>query len=127
MLRLVYFRYIVASAGALGVDMAVFIGALALGSEPVTAAATGYLSGLVAHWFMSSRAVFAGQLADKGAQRRQQQGLFLGSALVGLGITMGIVGLGHALGADPRLAKLAAIAISFQVTYLLRRKIVFSC
>jgi putative flippase GtrA len=127
MLRLVYVRYIVASAGALGVDMAVFMGALALGAAPVSAAAAGYLTGLVAHWFMSSRAVFVGRLADKGAQRWQQQGLFLGSALVGLGITMAVVGIGHALGADPRLAKLVAIAISFQATYLLRRKIVFSC
>ena len=127
MRRLVYVRYIVASAGALGLDMAVFMGALALGVNPVTAAAAGYLTGLVAHWFMSSRAVFVGQLADKGTQRWQQQGLFLGSALVGLAITMAIVGLGHALGADPRLAKLAAIAVSFQVTYILRRKIVFSC
>ena len=127
MRRLVYVRYIVASAGALGLDMAVFMGALALGVNPVAAAAAGYLTGLVAHWFMSSRAVFVGQLADKGTQRWQQQGLFLGSALVGLAITMAIVGLGHALGADPRLAKLAAIAVSFQVTYILRRKIVFSC
>lgn len=126
MLRLVYVRYIVASAGALGVDMAVFMAALAFGGAPVLAAAAGYLTGLIAHWFMSSRAVFVGQLADKGALRWQQQGMFLGSAFFGLGITMEIVWLGHALGGDARLAKLAAIAISFQVTYILRRKIVFS-
>ena len=34
-------------------------------------------------------------------------------------------GGGSALGLDPRLAKLAAIAVSFQTTYLLRRHIVF--
>ena len=36
-----------------------------------------------------------------------------------------IVGGGSALGLDPRLAKLAAILVSFQTTYLLRRHIVF--
>ena len=48
-----------------------------------------------------------------------------GSALVGLGVTTAIVGGGSALGIDPRLAKLAAIVVSFQTTYLLRRHIVF--
>ena len=118
-LRLPYLRYVVASAMALGVDMALFLAAMRLGAAPATAAAIGYLSGIVAHWFLSSRAVFVGRLAEKGAQRRQQQGLFLGSALVGLGITTAIVA--------PWLAKLAAIAVSFQATYTLRRKIVFSC
>ena len=36
-----------------------------------------------------------------------------------------IVGTGSAFGFDPRLAKLAAIVVSFQTTYLLRRHIVF--
>ena len=125
-LRLAYARYVIASAVALGVDITVFLAALGLGAPPVVAAAAGYMTGLVVHWFMSSRVVFVGRLADKGGARLQQQGLFLGSALTGLGITMAIVGIGDLLGADPRLAKLAAVAISFQVTYILRRKIVFS-
>ena len=126
MIRLVYVRYVVASAGALGLDMAVFMAALALGVTPALAAGIGYAAGIGAHWLMSSRAVFTGRLAEKGPARRQQQALFLGSALVGLAITMAIVGLGNLVHVDPRLAKLAAIAVSFQATYLLRRKIVFA-
>jgi putative flippase GtrA len=122
----VYFRYLVASVGALGLDMAVFMASLALGAPPVLAAAGGYGSGIGAHWLLSSRAVFTGRLAEKGKARRQQQALFLASALVGLALTMGIVGIGSLFGADPRLAKLAAIAVSFQATYILRRKVVFA-
>ncbi len=126
MLRSTYVRYIVASGGALGVDMALFMAALALAMAPAAAAALGYCAGILAHWLMSSRAVFVGQLAEKGTARRQQQMLFLGSALVGLAITVAIVGLGHRLAIDARLAKLVAIGISFQATYLLRRKLVFA-
>ena len=127
LLRLPYLRYVVVSAGALAADMAIFMATLELGAAPAAAAATGYLFGVAIHWLLSSRAVFAGQLRDKGVPRLHQQGLFLGSALVGLGLTTAIVGIGAALGLDPRIAKLAAVVVSFQVTYLLRRKIVFSC
>jgi putative flippase GtrA len=122
----VYPRYIVASAGALGLDMALFMGALALGVGPVVAAALGYAAGIGAHWLLSSRAVFVGRMADKGKARRQQQALFIASGLAGLAVTMAIVGLGTLLGADPRLAKIGAIIVSFQLTYILRRKIVFA-
>jgi putative flippase GtrA len=121
-----YLRYVVASGGALGLDMGLFMAALALGVPPVAAAALGYCSGIVAHWLLSSRTVFVGHLAEKGSPRRQQQLLFLGSALIGLAITMGIVGLGQKLHVDPRLAKIVAVGISFQVTYLLRRMLVFA-
>ena len=125
--RFLYIRYVVASAGALGVDMALFLAAMALGMTPTLASGLGYCSGILAHWLLSSRAVFTGALAQRGTARRQQQALFLTSAFVGLGVTMGIVGIGHALALDPRLAKIAAIGISFQITYLLRRRIVFAC
>lgn len=126
MLRFVYVRYFMASATALALDSGIFLVGLRAGISPVVAAAGGYTAGLVLHWLLSSRAVFVGALADQGAQRRQQQALFFGSALAGLVITTGIVGFASAFGLDPRLAKLTAIAISFQVTYLLRKKLVFA-
>ena len=126
MLRITYLRYLVASGGALGLDLGLFMAALALGMAPVAAAALGYCSGIAAHWLMSSRAVFVGRLAAAGTARRQQQLLFLGSALVGLAVTMAIVGVGELFAVDPRLAKLAAVALSFQITYLLRRRLVFA-
>jgi putative flippase GtrA len=125
-ISLTYLRYLVASVGALGVDMGLFVGALALGLHPTLAAGTGYTAGILAHWLLSSRAVFTGQLAEAGAPRRQQQALFLVSAMIGLGVTMAIVGLGHAIALDPRLAKLVAIGVSFQITYFIRRRVVFA-
>jgi putative flippase GtrA len=45
---------------------------------------------------------------------------------VGLGITTAIVGLGSRWGVYPLLAKIVAIGVSFQVTYMLRKKVVFA-
>jgi len=126
MSRFVYLRYLVASGGALAVDMGLFLGAMAMGVQPVIASGLGYGTGIGAHWLLSSRAVFVGHVAERGWARRQQQALFLTSALIGLAITMAIVGLGARLQIDPRLAKLVAIGVSFQTTYLLRRKLVFA-
>jgi putative flippase GtrA len=126
MLDQVYTRYIGASVVSLGLDFGVFLAALSLGVPPAIAAATGYLAGIVCHWGISSRFVFPGHLATSSAGKRHQQALFLLSALVGLGITTGIVGIAVRYGLDPRLAKGAAIVVSFQATYVLRRKVVFA-
>jgi putative flippase GtrA len=126
MLDPVYTRYIGASVVSLGLDFGVFMALLSLGTPPAIAAATGYIAGILCHWAISSRFVFAGQVAASSAGRRQQQLLFLLSALVGLGLTTAIVGIGVRYGFDPRLAKTAAIIVSFQATYVLRRKVVFA-
>ena len=126
MARLVYLRYVAASAGALALDMVLFMAALALGVSAVAGAALGYCAGIGAHWLLSSRAVFSGSLADAGRPRVRQQALFLGSALAGLLTTMAVVGAGTLAGIDPRIAKAVAIAVSFQLTYLLRRRVVFA-
>ncbi|HEX5257827.1 MAG TPA: GtrA family protein [Sphingomicrobium sp.] len=122
----IYLRYIAASAASLGVDFAIFLAALSVGISPAPAAAVGYIVGIVCHWLISSRMVFVGQVAQSAAARRQQQALFVLSALVGLGITTGIVGLGTRYGLDPRIAKGIAIVVSFQATYVLRKKVVFA-
>ena len=126
MLDQVYVRYIAASAVSLGVDFAVFIAAMSAGVPPALAAACGYVVGIVSHWLISSRMVFVGHVAEDSASRRHQQALFVVSALVGLGITTGIVGLGSRYGLDPRVAKGIAIVVSFQATYVLRKKVVFA-
>jgi putative flippase GtrA len=124
-LDLVFLRYIAASAFALAVDMGTFLALLSLGLEAAIAAAAGYALGIAAHWIVSSRAVFTDGVAERGPDRNRQKALFIGSALAGLALTTTIVGLGTGLGLDPRLAKLAAIAASFTVTWLLRERVVF--
>ena len=126
MLDQIYLRYIAASAISLGVDFAIFMLALSAGVPPAVAAAIGYIVGILCHWLISSRMVFIGQIAQSTAARRQQQALFVLSALVGLGITTGIVGLGTRYGLDPRIAKGIAIVVSFQATYILRKRVVFA-
>lgn len=126
MLDQVYLRYIGASAVSLGVDFAIFMVALSVGVPPALAAACGYMVGIVCHWLISSRMVFVGHVAEDSASRRNQQALFVLSALVGLGITTGIVGIGSRYGLDPRIAKGIAIVVSFQATYVIRKKVVFA-
>lgn len=118
-------RYLGASVGALAVDMGSFLALLALGSTPAAAAAAGYSLGIVAHWLLSSRAVFSDAVAPRGLGRTRQKALFVISALLGLALTTAIVGLGDIAGIDPRLAKGGAIAASFTLTWMLRSRIVF--
>ncbi len=123
--RMTYLRYFGASVASLGVDVAMFLLLCAGGMPPAAAAAAGYCGGIVSHWLISSRLVFADGLRAAGAERGRQQLLFLSTALAGLAITIAIVGLADVWGLDARLAKLVAIVVSFQATYLLRSKLVF--
>ncbi len=118
-------RYLLVSVIALCVDMGCFLMLLATGIWPALASAIGYSAGIIAHWLLSSRAVFADSLADKGLARARQKALFVGSALAGLALTTLIVGAADLAGLDPRPAKLVAILVSFTATWLLRSRIVF--
>ncbi len=118
-------RYLLASIGALAVDMGAFLALLALGLWPVLASTIGYVLGIVAHWILSSRTVFTQSVADERGARNRQKALFVGSALVGLALTAMIVGTGSALGLDSRLAKIVAVGASFVATWLLRKQVVF--
>tara|TARA_B110001454_G_C12720076_1_gene434302 strand:- start:143 stop:544 length:402 start_codon:yes stop_codon:yes gene_type:complete len=123
--RITYARYIMASALALAADLSLFMMLLKFSVHAVPASMAGYCGGLVVHWIVSSRLVFA-QKAARGNERNRQKALFVVSTLVGLAITSFIVGTGSHFGFDPRLAKLLAVAVSFQTTYMLRRSVVFA-
>ena len=125
--NLLYVGYVGASAISLGVDFTIFMLALKIGVPPAAAAACGYMVGIFCHWLVSSRFVFIAHVAKDARAHRQQQLLFVLSALGGLGITTAIVGLGSWCHVDPRIAKAVAIVVSFQATYLLRKKVVFAC
>jgi putative flippase GtrA len=122
---IVFLRYLTASAIALGVDFGSFLVLLQFGIPAAIAAALGYSLGIVTHWLLSTRAVFTNRVAPRGIERTRQKAMFVFSALLGLGLTTAIVGAGTAMGIDPRLAKLAAIAVSFSVTWLLRERLIF--
>lgn len=119
-------RYVLASVGALALDLGLFMALLHLGMFAAAASVIGYCAGIALHWLLSSRAVFAGAAAIDGDARHRRKLLFMGSALVGLMITTAMVGLGTLAGADPRIAKLVAVAISFQTSYWLRKRVVFA-
>ena len=118
-------RYGLASVGALAVDVGSFLAFMEAGLHPTPASAMGYSLGILAHWLMSSRAVFQDSVAKGGMARTRQKALFVISALVGLGLTALIVTLGDWAGAQPMLSKAIAIVISFVATWLLRSRIVF--
>ena len=118
-------RYLIASVGALAVDFGSFLVLLALGMLAAPASALGYTLGILAHWLLSSRAVFHDTVVERGRERHKQKALFVVSALIGLVLTTAIVGLADSVGIDPRIAKLAAICVSFTVTWVLRAKVVF--
>lgn len=120
-----YSRYAVASALSLGVDVSLFTFLVAAMLPAGLASACGYVAGIAVHWLVSSRLVFADSLR-RGRARRRQQLLFIVSALAGLAITIGIVGIGTALGLPPLVAKLIAIVASFQATWLMRSRLVFA-
>lgn len=124
--RITYARYLVASALSLATDLCLFMLLLASGMAPVAASAIGYTAGLFMHWLISSRLVFSRQPTPFISRRRRQKLLFVMSAVIGLTLTSAVVGIGSMLGLDPRIAKLIAIALSFQTTYLLRRNVVFA-
>ena len=119
-------RYMVASALSLAVDMGSFLVLLALGAAATPASAAGYALGIVSHWLISSRKVFADGVAARGPQRTRQKAMFVISALIGLALTTAVVGSATLAGLDPRLAKLVAIVVSFTATWLLRSRIVFT-
>jgi putative flippase GtrA len=122
----VFSRYLIVSVIALLVDMALFVQLIELELTPASASALAYSAGIIAHWALSSRVVFTGRVARGRGRRAAQQAQFGVSALVGLGITTGIVTLGTYLGFDPALAKLAAIGVSFIIVWHIRNRYIFN-
>src|SRR5690606_6632597 len=114
-IRLVW--YLFASVGALAVDMGSFLALLALGLAATPASALGYCLGILAHWILSTRVVSADTAASGGHARIRQKALFVVSAFIGLALTTFIVWTGERAGLDPRLAKVAAIGVSFSATW----------
>lgn len=124
--QLTFIRYGVVSVAALAVDMGIFLALLQSGMISALAAAIGYAFGIFAHWMLSSRKVFQDRVSQRGSRERtQQKAMFVVSALIGLVLTMAVVGIGEFIDVDPRIAKVFAIILSFTLTYLLRNAVIF--
>ena len=122
--RLSITRYLLASIISLAFDVALFMVLVAFAMEAGISSAAGYTAGIVIHWLISSSFVFPGK-AKKGAALQFQRLGFLGTALLGLGITVTIVSWLTGLGAIPVVAKGAAVFVSFFAVYLTRKYGVF--
>ncbi|WHO38782.1 GtrA family protein [Sphingobium sp. AP49] len=120
--RFMFARYLLASIIALASDMLLFLALSHGGAAPALAAFGGYATGLVVHWLISSRFVFD---TGSGPTHAQRLGFVL-SALVGLGITMAMVGGLSALGMAPATAKLLSIPVSFLSVYAIRKYGIFA-
>jgi putative flippase GtrA len=117
-------RYLLASVVALGCDVAVYFALVGMSLDTTFASALGYSIGIIVHWLISSQIVFVGKLRE-GTALHLQRALFAGSALLGLGITVGIVAMFTSMGSDALTAKIAAIIVSFIAVYATRKWGVF--
>ncbi|WP_373490827.1 GtrA family protein [Parasphingorhabdus sp.] len=117
-------RYLLASVVSLAFDVALFMVMVAFLVDPGWASAAGYSAGIVVHWLISSSFVFPGKTRDGAALQLQRLG-FIGTAVLGLGITVSIVSGLTSAGVLPVMAKAAAVAVSFFAVYLTRKYGVF--
>lgn len=120
--RFTFTRYLLASIVALSTDFALFMMLNHMGLPPAVAALGGYSAGLVLHWLISVHFVFAIQAPATHAQRIA----FIISALIGMVITMTLVGGLSGLGVPPAAAKLMAVPVSFLSVYAIRKYGIFA-
>lgn len=118
-------RYVLVSAAALGLDTLVTLNLTWANIAPALAATAGYVLGLALHWSLSTRFVFAAQMAETQSARTRQAALFVLSGLGGLAFTVATFTSALALGFPASLSKACAVAVSFCVVYLIRRHIIF--
>lgn len=117
-------RYLLASIVSLAFDVALFMVLVALATDPGWSSAAGYSAGIIVHWLISSSFVFPGKTKTGAALQLQRIG-FIGTAVLGLGITVCIVSGLTEIGVVPVVAKGAAVFVSFFVVYLTRKFGVF--
>ncbi|KKW93764.1 GtrA family protein [Sphingobium chungbukense] len=120
--RFTFTRYLLASICALSGDFALFLLLNHMGLPPAIAALGGYSGGLVLHWLISVHFVFEMQEPATHAQRIA----FILSALIGMAITMALVGGLSGLGMQPAIAKLMAVPVSFLAVYAIRKYGIFA-
>jgi putative flippase GtrA len=120
--------YALVSGSALVVDVTIYWSLFkALGIAAV-AAAGGYMFGVVVHYLLSSRIVFAGRLGARGvAAEAPVLAKFFVAGGLGLAVTVATVGLlADVMGAHALVAKLIAAGLSFVTVFTVLRVFVFN-
>jgi putative flippase GtrA len=117
--------YTLASAAALGLDVAVYMALAALSSPAALAGAAGYTMGVVANYLLCVRFVFDAASAGKSSARLFSE--FVASGMVGLAVTAAVLFIAADVAGAPLLvAKGAAVGASFAIVFLVRRGFVFA-
>ena len=117
-------RYAFVSGLALAVDFAVFLALNGVIGHPTLSGVAGYGVGIVVHYLMSRRFVFAAS-GSKAAHRLF--GEFVASGIVGLMATAAVIAVATGeFGLAPIHAKLLAAGASFVGVFLIRRTVVFA-
>lgn len=119
--------YVAVSGTALCVDVAVYWSLLQTLHLAALAAAGGYLCGVLVHYALSSRVVFASRLLARGvAAEAPVLAKFFAAGGSGLVVTVATVGLlADVLGLHPLAAKLIAAGLSFITVFTVLRVFVF--
>lgn len=119
--------YIAVSGTALAVDVAIYWSLLQALHVAALAAAGGYLCGVLVHYALSSRVVFASRLKARGiAAEAPVLAKFFAAGGAGMIVTVATVGLlADVLGVHPMLAKLIAAGLSFVTVFAVLRAFVF--
>ena len=118
-------RYLVASAAALAVDIAVYLALMHLaGVHYLVAAPAGFTCGLVAIYFLSARWAFT---VRRYADRRLEFALFTAIGLAGLLLNQAVIYAGvTGLALSPEAAKLLSALAVFGFNFSARKLMLFS-
>lgn len=127
-LALQFAGYLAVSGTALIVDVAVYWSLVKSLRVAALAAAGGYVCGVVVHYLLSSRIVFAGRLKARGVvQEAPVLARFFMAGGTGMLVTVATVGLlADILGVHALAAKLIAAGLSFVTVFTVLRVFVFN-
>ncbi len=120
-----FLLYAAVSVVALAIDILIlYVAAVRLVMPGYLAAALAYAAGLVAHYLLSVRYVFA--YRRLASQRRTEVLVYALTGLLGILLSAGIVYFGGLLGQSLAVSKLAAIVVSFVAIFVTRKATLFS-
>ena len=120
--------YVAVSGVAFVVDFSIYCMLLRPLRIATAAAVAGYVAGVLVHYLLSSRVVFARQLRVRGvASEAPVLAQFFAAGGTGLAVTAVTVGvLADGLGVPPIAAKLVATCLSFVCVFSALRLFVFN-